>query len=173
MLDSFTFVFPQEFFDLGFFIGRLVDRNANAPARTRQCPREQAGELALDVEETDLPEVEEFRVEAEPLVHVAALYVVRQMVEIVEARPLRPWIARAGPFEFLGIGRTRGAVAIDEIQKRNADAPYRRRLQGLVETFVGLGAKLHGVLESMLCVDDAPRHRCRAGAVGGNEPGRE
>ena len=55
-------------------------------ARAGQRARDQAGELAFDVEETDLPEVEQLRVEVEPRVHVAALHVVGQMIEIVESR---------------------------------------------------------------------------------------
>src|SRR5713101_7955482 len=131
MLDAFALILPQKFFDLGFFVGRLVDRNANASAWTRQCPREQAGELALDVEEANLPEVEQFRVEGEPLVHVAALHVVGQVIEIVKARSLRPRITLAGPFEFRGVRRIPGSVAVDEVQERIANSFDRGRLQGL------------------------------------------
>src|SRR5215468_4816611 len=166
VLDPLAFVFPQKFFDLRSFVRRFVDRNANAPARTRQRPREQASELALDIEETDLPETEQFRVEAEPLVHVAAPHVMGQVVEIVEARPFRPRIGLADPVEFLGIRRAPGAVAVHEVQKRIADSFDRRHLQGLVGTFVRLGAALHGVLESVPCIDHAPRHRWSAGAMG-------
>ena len=49
----------------------------------------QARQLALDVEEADLAEVEQLGVEAEPLVHVAAVDVVGQVVEVVEADALR------------------------------------------------------------------------------------
>jgi len=41
------------------FVGRFVDRNANAPAWVVSARREQAGVLAFDVEETDLPKVEQ------------------------------------------------------------------------------------------------------------------
>src|SRR6266446_10298944 len=114
VLDAFALILPQKFFDLGFFVGRLVDRNANASAWTRQCPREQAGELALDVEEANLPEVEQFRIEREPLVHVAALHVVCQVIEVVKARPRGPRIRVAGPFEFRRVGGISGSVRSEE-----------------------------------------------------------
>jgi len=104
VLDALAFVVPQIFFDLGMFVGRFVDRDANAPTRARQRPREQAGVLAFDVEETDLPEVEQLGVEREPRVHVAALHVVGQMIEIVKANPFRLGIALPDPIEFRVIG---------------------------------------------------------------------
>src|SRR6266404_5309133 len=173
VLDAFALILAQKFFDLGFFVGRLVDRNANASAWTRQRPRKQAGELALDVEEANLPEVEQFGVEREPLVHVAALYVVGQVIEIVKARPLWPRITLAGPLEFRRVGGISGSVAVDEVQQQPANAFDSGRFQGLVGTRVGLGAKLNGALEGMLCIDDAPRHRRGTRAVGGNEASRE
>ena len=45
----------------------------------------QAGVLALDVEEADLAEVEQAGIEVEPLVHVAAIDVVGEVVEVIEA----------------------------------------------------------------------------------------
>ena len=166
-------VLPQIFLDLGVLVGGFVDRDANALARAREGPREQAGMLALDVEKTDLSKVKQLRVEAEPCVHVAAFHVVGQMIEIVKTNSLRPGITLAGPGEFRVIGRTFGAVAVDEIEQGAADSLYGRSRQGLVGADIRLGAKFHGVVEGMLCVDDAPRHRGRAGTVAGDEAGRE
>src|SRR5580693_6358001 len=125
--------------------------------------------LALDIEEADLPEVEQLRIETEPSIHVAAFYVVGEVVEIIKSDPLRLRIGRARPFELFRIGRASGTVAVDEIEQRAAYSFYGRNRQGLVSAFVWLGAEFHGVFERLLCIDHAPRHRRGAGTVRGDE----
>jgi len=58
--------------------------------------------------------------------------VMGKVVEIEQSRAYRPRIARAKPFELGVIGRTLGAVAIDEIQEAAADTLDR----GNVERFL-------------------------------------
>ena len=101
----------------------------------------QARVLALDVEETDLAEVEQPGIEAEPLVHVAAIDVVGEVVEVIEADAFRLGIGRAEPVEFAVVGRAHGAVLVDEIDERAADALDGGNLERLVGAGVGLGTK--------------------------------
>ena len=82
-------IFAQVFLDLRFVVLRLVDRDADLAAGAGQRAREQAGLLAFDVEVADLAEVEQRLVEAGPLVHVAAMHVVRQVVDLRAGRPAR------------------------------------------------------------------------------------
>ncbi len=61
--------------------------------------------LPVDVEIVDLLEAEQLAVERPPLVHVAAVDVVGEVIEIVEADALRPGIALAQPLELGIVGR--------------------------------------------------------------------
>ena len=88
VLDALAAVFAQVFLDLRLVVLRLVDRDADLAAGARERAREQAGLLAFDVEIADLAEVEQRLVEAGPLVHVAAVHVVREMVDLQQARAL-------------------------------------------------------------------------------------
>jgi hypothetical protein len=88
VLDALALVFLQVFLDLALLAGILVDGDADLPVRARHGAGVEAGELPLDVEVADLPEVEEPLVEAGPLVHAAAMHVVRQVVDVPEARAL-------------------------------------------------------------------------------------
>ena len=63
MLDAFAMVFADEFLDLRGIVGRLVDRDADLPARCGHGAGEQAGELAFDVEVANLAEVGDALVE--------------------------------------------------------------------------------------------------------------
>ena len=60
VLDAFAAIDVEIFLDLAGIAGVLVDRNADLAVRAGQRAREQAGGAALDVEETDLAEVEQF-----------------------------------------------------------------------------------------------------------------
>src|SRR5262249_28001088 len=122
VLNALALVLTQIFLDLRSVVGRLIDWNSNAPARARQRSRKQSGQLALDVDKADLPKIEQLGVEGEPPVHVAALHVVREVVEIMEAPPLRSRIRFADPVEVSRVWRALRAVAIDEIDERAADA---------------------------------------------------
>ena len=84
---------------------------------------DQAGELAVDVEEVDLLEAEQLAVEGPPLVHVAAIDIVGQVVEIIEADAFRLRIALAQPVELGVVGRALLAVAC----RRNRAASRRCR----------------------------------------------
>jgi hypothetical protein len=154
-------IFLQVLLDLALVVGGLVDGNADAAARAGQRARVQAGQLAFDVEEADLAEVEQLDVEVEPLVHVAAIDVVGEVIEVVEADALWPRVGLAQPVELAIIGRAHRAVAVDEVDQRPADALDGRHLQRDVGTGVGLGAVTHRVFEGVLGVHDAPCHRCR------------
>ena len=122
VLDALALVDVEIFLDLPGIAGVLVDRNPDLAVRAGQRAREQAGRAALDVEEADLAEVEQFCVEAGPYIHPPAMDVVGEMVEIIEAGAGRTRVAHAEPFELGIIGRALRAVAIDEIEQAAADA---------------------------------------------------
>ena len=86
VLDALALVLLQVLLDLPLLARILVDRNADLAVGARHRARMQAGELALDVEEADLAEVEQALVEAGPFVQPAAMHVVGQVVD-VEAAP--------------------------------------------------------------------------------------
>ena len=93
--------------------------------------RGEAGVLALDVEEPDLPEIENAPIEIVPHLHAAALHIVGQMVDEIQAaahraaHPARPAsrIRRRKP--------RRRRRSVDEINQAAADAHDGRHIQRL------------------------------------------
>src|SRR6202000_2830593 len=83
-------------------------------------------QLALDVEVTHFPEVEELLVKPSPLIHVAAKYVVGDMIEAGQpaARMAKAWRRFGGHKIHVIDGMI--AIAIDEINHAPADAFDRR-----------------------------------------------
>jgi hypothetical protein len=78
-----------------------------------QGTREQARVLTFDVEVPDLAEIEQALVETCPNVHAAPADIVRQVIEIIEAPPLRFGIALTEPKETVVINRAlRASVPI-------------------------------------------------------------
>ena len=86
VLDALALVVVQEFLDLRLVVLALVERDADLAVGTGHRLGEQAGDLALDVEVADLAEVEHALVEVGPGLHVAAVHVVRQMIDVGAAR---------------------------------------------------------------------------------------
>src|SRR6266446_2968675 len=64
VLDALAAIDVEILFDLAGIAGVLVDRNPDLAVRAGQRAREQAGGAALDIEETDLAEVEQLLIEA-------------------------------------------------------------------------------------------------------------
>src|SRR4029079_3312941 len=93
---------------------------------------EQARRAALDVEETDLAEVEQFCVEAGPDLHAAAMDVVGEMIDVEHHGARGTRIFGPEPLELALIRRAFGAVAIDEIQEAAADALDGGNIEGLL-----------------------------------------
>ena len=112
----------QVFFDLALLVGALVDRDADLAVGAGQRAGKQAGVFALDVEIADLAEIEDALVEARPDVHAAAPDIVGEVVEVVEALAHRRRVARAEPIELRLEWRALGAVRVEEVEQRVADA---------------------------------------------------
>src|ERR1700684_2614933 len=89
MLDTLALVVVQEFLDLRLVVLALIKRYADLAVRTGHRFGEQPGGLALDVEISDLAEIEHPLVEARPGLHVAAADVVGQMIDISEPGAIR------------------------------------------------------------------------------------
>src|SRR4029453_444431 len=99
VLDALTAILLQVLLDLPVFAGILVDGNANLAVGAGHRARVQARQLAGDVEVADLAEVEEALVEARPLAEPAAMYVVREVVDVPQAVPERFATGLADPLE--------------------------------------------------------------------------
>ena len=167
MLDAFALVVPQVFFDLALLIRALVDRNADLAVRAGQRLGEQAGQLALDVEVADLAEVEDALVEIRPGIHVAAVDVVGQVIDVVQAGAVGSCLPLAGPDEIDVVDRAAVTVAVDEVEQAAADALDRRNVE-FHRTDAGfhrLGPEAHRTLEGVPGIGDAERHGAGAGAV--------
>ena len=104
MLDALAIVLLQIFGDLACLVLGLIERNADLAAGRGNRPADQTGDLAVDVEEMDLLEAEQVAVEIPPLVHVAAIDIVGEVIEIVEADAFRLGVALAQPLELGVIG---------------------------------------------------------------------
>ncbi|EGE60007.1 hypothetical protein RHECNPAF_1740012 [Rhizobium etli CNPAF512] len=171
VLDALAAVLLQIFLDLAGVVLRFIQRNADLAAGRGDGAADQTGDAAVYIEEVDLLEIEQLTVEIPPLVHVAAEDIVGEMVEIVEADPLRARVRLAQPVEFGIVGRSLGAIGLDEIKQRAANADNCRNIKHLVIAFIGDGALRHRMVESVFGVDDTPSHRCSAGTVLFDEAG--
>ena len=97
--------------------------------------------------------------------------VVGEVIEIEQPGAFRPRVFGAEPFEFGIIGRTLGAVAIDEIEQAAADALDRGNIERLLRRseFGRLRAERQRALIGPLRVDHPKRHRRRARPVRGDK----
>ncbi len=121
VLDALAVVFADEFLDLRFVVGRLVDRDADLAAGRGHGTGEQTGQLAFDVEVANLAEVGDALVETGPDIHLPALDVVGQVIDAHQADGV---VVRRTAFDVLEVDVVDAlvAVAVDEIQQRAADA---------------------------------------------------
>src|SRR5205807_1040212 len=120
----------------------------------------QAGELALDIEEPDLPEVEELLVEARPFIHEAAVHIVGEMIDVVEPDALRRGIALADPVEIDVVDRALVAIAIDKIDLQAAD-PFDRgdiELHRPDPRLDGFGPERQRTVEGVPRINDSEGH---------------
>ncbi len=85
VLNSFAAIFIQVFDDLAFVVRAFVDWNSDLSARARHGFALQPGQLALDVEIADFAKVEQALVVLGPFLHPAAVYVVRQMIDVSQS----------------------------------------------------------------------------------------
>ena len=101
------------------------ERDADLVVGRGHRPREQGGLLPLDVEIADLAEVEDPLVELRPMVHPAAVHIVGEVVERVQAGRRT---SRSAPGDRLEIDVVDllGAVAVDQIEVGAADPLDRR-----------------------------------------------
>ena len=122
MLDAFAAIKMQVFLDLRFVVGGFVDRNADLAVRTGHRAGLQAGQLALDIEVPNFPEVKQLLVETGPLIHVAAIDVVGDVIDLAEPDAVvREPRARVGRHKVDVVDRML-AVTVDQIDHAAADA---------------------------------------------------
>eukprot|EP01092_Planopodium_desertum_P006744 TRINITY_DN27644_c0_g2_i2.p1 TRINITY_DN27644_c0_g2~~TRINITY_DN27644_c0_g2_i2.p1 ORF type:complete len:545 (+),score=220.81 TRINITY_DN27644_c0_g2_i2:1283-2917(+) len=122
VLDALALVRVQVLVDLALRVGRFVQRNAHDAVRRGHRLGHQAGLQALDVEVADLAEVEQALVVVRPLLHVAEVQVVGQVVDEGQAEALRAQLG-AGDQLVVAIEDAAGiAVAVHQVQHAVADA---------------------------------------------------
>src|SRR3569832_342663 len=123
VLDALAVVLAQELLDLGVLVLALVQRDADGLVGRDHRLAEQAGRLALDVEVLLLGEAEHPRIEARPGPHLAAAYIVGEVVEHIEAdRIALLRLRRTGDLLPADIERDLRAVPVDQIEHAAAAA---------------------------------------------------
>src|SRR6478609_2311237 len=128
MLNSLAIELAQVFLDLPAALGAfLVEGNADLAVGRGHRLGGEAGVFALDVEITDLAEVEDPLVEPGPVSHPPGVDVVRQVVDDLQPRPDRVLLDPRLPREVDVPDRQRAVavdfVTVDEVDQRMADAP--------------------------------------------------
>ncbi len=130
MLDTLTVELHEEFLDLPSALRRLlVERDADHAVRRGHGLGCQAGVLTLYVEVTDLTEVEQLLVEVGPVSHAAAVNVVGQMVDELQASADRMTLDALQEHEIDVINRAALTETVDQIQRRSADTLDCRQAQ--------------------------------------------
>ena len=168
VLNALAVVCHQEFFDLpGALGGFLIQGNANFAVRRGQCLGQQARVFTLDVEITNLPKIENRFVEIGPVLHAAAIDVVRQMIDSSEPASLGVPVHALEELEIDVVDRIAFLVSIDEIQRCAANAFDGRQTQ-LHRTgrdVEWLCTELQGARIGQVGVPDAKRHAAGRGTV--------
>ena len=133
MLDALAVELPQEFLDLAApALALFIERYTDLPVRRRQRLGGEAGIFALDVEIADFLEVEELLIEVRPIFHAAAIHIVRQVIDQLEARAHRVLVHARQVFKVDVIDRKLvrpGVIAVDQIDDRITDAADARNVQ--------------------------------------------
>src|SRR5580704_11269195 len=171
VLDALAVIGREVFLDLRLVVGALVDRDADLAARAGHRLALQSGELALDVEVTDLAEIEEAFVEVGPLRHAPAMDVVRQVIDVGEADALGSVLDAGQILEVDVVDRAALAVAVDEIDQRIADALDGRDVELHRPNLVldAPGAERQSALVGEGRVPDPERDGANAGAMHARE----
>src|SRR5882757_952449 len=169
MLDALALVLVQVLLDLALVVLALIDGNADLAAGRGERTREQAGLLSLDAEVANFPEIKQLLVKAGPHIHIAALDVVREMIDANE--PHRWGGPRSAHGHEVDIVDGALAVAIHEVDEAAADADDRRNVQ--FHGTCGDGPRFRtqvertGVRQSR--IGDAKCHGAGAGPMGARE----
>ena len=130
VLDALAVEPHQELFDLPRALGRfLVQRDADLAVGRGHRLAGEAGVFALDVEVADLAEVEQLLVVLRPERHAPAVDVVREMVHDLQAHAHRMARHAVEPLEVDVVDALAVFEAVDQVQRRAADAFDRRQPQ--------------------------------------------
>ena len=123
MLDPLAAELHQKLLDLTRGLARLlIERDANLSVWRSHGLGGQAGVLALDVEVTDLAEVEQALVEGSPVRHSTAVDVVGQVVHRTQAYASWMAVDPRQPLEVDVVDALAVLIAVDQVQRRAADA---------------------------------------------------
>ncbi|SOY73835.1 protein of unknown function (plasmid) [Cupriavidus taiwanensis] len=174
VLDALAVECHQELFDLAGALGRfLVQRNADFTIRRGHGLGGQAGVLALDVEIADFAEIEQLFVEVGPVSHAATVDVVGQVVDQLEAVADRVAVDALDELEVDVIDRLAFLEAVDQVQRRAADALDRRQAQlhRAGRDLDGLRAQCQRARVGLVRILDAESHAAGARAVLGGKVG--
>ncbi len=171
VLDTLAAVVAQELLDLGMIVPALVQGNADLAAGTGHGLGDEARlGCLLDIEIADFAEVEDALVELGPPGHLAAMDVVRQVVEIGEAEA-RDRGRGALDGREVHIVDGLGPIAVDQIEVRAADPLDGRDVQ-LHRTHQAahlFGAALERQAQGLAGVAHAKGHGVGRGPVAATE----
>jgi hypothetical protein len=174
MLDALAVIGTQKLVDLAApRLAFLIEGNADEAVGRGHRLRSQAGIFALDIEIADLAEIEESLVVARPIVHPPAIDIVGQMIDDRHPGPRRMAIDSRQIGEIDVVDRQIVAIAVDKVDNRAADAPYRGQAQlhrpGL--RFHRLGAARQHFGIGLVRILHPEPHAAGGGAVFGREIG--
>ncbi|VXC50053.1 hypothetical protein SPHINGOT1_10354 [Sphingomonas sp. T1] len=172
MLDAFAIIIADELLDLAVVVLALVQRDPDRAIGRDHRLAEQARRLALDVEIFLLFEPENLAVKGRPGPHLAAFYVVREMVEQIETdRILRLGLRRARDLIPGIVQAASAAMTVNKIEQRSADPLQRVALVAQrTERRIGrLRAPCQRSVEGRLGVRNTERHAVRRRTMVGAE----
>ena len=175
MLDALAVELHQEFLDLpGAARSLLVQRDADHAVGCGHGLAGQAGVRALDVEVADLAEVEQPFVKRCPVAHPTAVDVVRQVVDERQAVAHRMAVDAVDKIEIDVVDRAAILEAVDQVQRRAANALDGRQAQlhRPGRDVDGLGAQCQCPLVGLVRILDPERQPAgRRAMLGGKVSG--
>jgi hypothetical protein len=125
---AFAAVIAQKLLDLRSVVLALIEWNADLAVRTGHRLGDEPGDLPLDIEVTDFTEVEYALVKVRPGLHVAAMDIVSEVIDVREASATdRLALQGSGNPHEINIVDFPRPIAIHEIQVRPADSLDRTR----------------------------------------------
>ena len=120
MLNPLALVFIEVFLNLRLAGGRFVDRDAHLAIRAGHGPGMETGFRALDIEISNFAKIEQALVESGPLVHVAGVHVVGQVIDKRETQTGRVGVGAVYGLILIRIDRLL-AVFVDQVKNTAAD----------------------------------------------------
>src|SRR5687767_15105182 len=101
----------------------------------------------------NLFEAEKLAIERPPLIHIAAIDIMGQVIEIIKTNAFRFWIALIQPAKLRIIDRAAFPISVDKIEHRTANADNGWHVNCLVVSFIRSSALRDRMIKGVLCID--------------------